>query len=106
MFLKTQTLTPEDCAPQLPLEFIQQVLVPETGVRLIRQDLINRRLKKLDKGNTISPEEMKAYTEEAFRVMRESVEYGSLVYPASQDDNPFANVKESDASSSSEDEEV
>ncbi|ORZ02803.1 hypothetical protein BCR43DRAFT_482195 [Syncephalastrum racemosum] len=101
MFLKTQILKPEDCAPQLPLEFIQQVLVPETGVRLIRQDLINRRLKKLGKGNTVSPKEMKAYTEEAFKVMRESVEYGSLVYPASQDDNPFANVKESDASSSS-----
>ncbi|KAF9537917.1 hypothetical protein EC957_007509 [Mortierella hygrophila] len=38
MFIETQILTNESARPQVPIEYIQQVLVPETGVRLILED--------------------------------------------------------------------
>lgn len=34
-------LKPEDTLPQTPAEYIQEVLVPEAGLRLIREDLVN-----------------------------------------------------------------
>lgn len=62
MFLKTDKINKEMTKPLTPVEFLQQVLVPECGLRLIQQD-------------------MKLTTKkEALDVMKESTEYGSIVY--------------------------
>ncbi|KAI9255851.1 RTC4-like domain-containing protein [Helicostylum pulchrum] len=62
IFLKSNYLDKSKAEPLTPIEYIQQVLVPETGVRLIKQDL---KLPNL---------------QEASKVMKESTEYGSIVY--------------------------
>lgn len=62
VFLKTNELDKTKCSPLTPIEYIQQVLVPETGIRLIKQDL---NLMNLN---------------DASKVMKESTEYGSIVY--------------------------
>ncbi|KAI8076585.1 RTC4-like domain-containing protein, partial [Gilbertella persicaria] len=61
LFLKTGYLDDKKSEPLKPIEFVQQVLVPECGIRLIQQDL-------------------RVSFEEAKKVMRESEEYGSTVY--------------------------
>lgn len=62
LFLKTVVLNKENASPLTQVEFAQQVLVPEVGCRLIKQDL------KLDS------------LQEAVKIMEESTEYGSIVY--------------------------
>ncbi|KAI9346680.1 RTC4-like domain-containing protein [Pilaira anomala] len=62
VFLKTNELDKTKSSPLTPIEYIQQVLVPETGIRLIKQDL---NLMDLN---------------DASKVMKESTEYGSIVY--------------------------
>lgn len=62
LFLKTDVLNKESANPLTQIEFAQQVLVPEVGCRLIKQDL------KLDN------------LQEATKIMEESTEYGSIVY--------------------------
>ncbi|KAF7721809.1 hypothetical protein EC973_004102 [Apophysomyces ossiformis] len=75
MFLHTGILTPEKISPQLPLEYIQQILVPEAGFRLIRDDMI----KNAKKTSCFSP--LHDWSTEARKVMKESSEFGSLIHP-------------------------
>ena len=76
LFLHSGELTIKQTQPQLPLEYVQQVLVPEAGLRLIQQDL-----KKTPK---VKREQ---YTmESAMKRMEESREFGCLVYPANNED--------------------
>ncbi|KAI9476181.1 MAG: RTC4-like domain-containing protein [Benjaminiella poitrasii] len=63
LFLQSDYADNNKTAPLTAVEFLQQVLVPECGIRLIRQD----------KQNKITLEEAKS-------IMRESQEYGSIVY--------------------------
>ncbi|CAO3608811.1 unnamed protein product [Mucor hiemalis] len=62
MFVKTEILNKENASPLTQVEFAQQVLVPEVGSRLIKQD---------QKLNSLK---------EAVKIMEESTEYGSIVY--------------------------
>ncbi|KAG2235040.1 hypothetical protein INT48_008963 [Thamnidium elegans] len=73
MYLKTGYIKDHLVSQQLPLEFIQQVLVPETGLRLIRQDLIKK--------STIPPSNC---TSKAKQIMIDSCDYGSIVFPLDQ----------------------
>lgn len=70
MYLKSGYLSKNLISPQLPIEFIQQVLVPEAGFRLIRQDLIKS-------AATIPPD----CTNKAKLIMIESCDYGSAMFP-------------------------
>lgn len=63
LFLQTGIVTKESADPLSPVEFLQQILVPECGIRLIQQD----------RNNEIT-------LEEAAIIMKESEEYGSIVY--------------------------
>ncbi|KAI7896064.1 RTC4-like domain-containing protein [Mucor mucedo] len=62
MFVKTDYLDKQKTSPLTPVEYMQQVMVPECGIRLIKQDLNLENL------------------QEASKVMKESSEYGSTVY--------------------------
>lgn len=62
IFLKSDYLDKKKTSPLTPIEYLQQVLVPESGMRLIKEDL-----------NLIN-------LHEACKVMEESSEYGSIVY--------------------------
>ncbi|RIA86028.1 RTC4-like domain-containing protein [Glomus cerebriforme] len=62
LFLETNILTSENSKPQTPVEFLHEVLIPETIVRLISQDKKNLSLK------------------EARKIMRESSDYGLYKY--------------------------
>lgn len=73
-------------APQLPLEYIQQVLVPETALRLIRQDLLKKKQEKSSKAFFPTREEMDKLMEEAKQLMKESSEFGSMVYPVTNEE--------------------
>ncbi|KAF9403188.1 hypothetical protein BGX21_006371 [Mortierella sp. AD011] len=68
LFLETSILTYDLAHPQKPIEYIQQVLVPEAGLRLIVEDQAN-----IDANNVIS-------LEKARTIMLESVEYGNYMY--------------------------
>ncbi|KAF9348940.1 hypothetical protein BGX26_012703 [Mortierella sp. AD094] len=68
LFLETSILTYDLAHPQKPIEYIQQVLVPEAGLRLIVEDQAN-----LKADNVIS-------LEKAREIMFESVEYGNYMY--------------------------
>ncbi|KAI7901479.1 RTC4-like domain-containing protein [Cokeromyces recurvatus] len=70
LFLQTDYMNNEKAAPLTVVEFLQQVLVPECGIRLIRED----------KQNKITLEEAKS-------IMSESQEYGSTVYFSVDVDN-------------------
>lgn len=70
LYLKSGFLSKNLVSPQLPIEFIQQVLVPEAGFRLIRQDLIKA-------AADIPPE----CTVKAKQIMTESCDYGSAMFP-------------------------
>ncbi|KAK5808713.1 restriction of telomere capping protein 4 [Linnemannia elongata] len=71
MFIETQILTHESARPQVPIEYIQQVLVPETGVRLILED------RRGDGGGKVEGE---LTVEEAQAIMLDSVEFGNYVH--------------------------
>lgn len=73
MYLKTGYLKKHLVSQQLPLEFIQQVLVPETGLRLIRQDLLKK---------SVTPPSNS--TSKAKQIMIDSCDYGSIVFPMDQ----------------------
>ncbi|KAI9022823.1 RTC4-like domain-containing protein [Phycomyces nitens] len=68
MFIQTNILTHETAAPQLPMEYLQQVLVPETAYRLIREDLVKQGLESKD------PKQ----------VMKDSSEFGTVVHRDSE----------------------
>ncbi|KAL1921271.1 uncharacterized protein VTP21DRAFT_10987 [Calcarisporiella thermophila] len=61
LLLRTDRLTPSDTAPQTPIEYLQQVMVPETAVMLIMED-------------------QGVGYEEARSIMRESAEFGVCVH--------------------------
>ncbi|KAF9981709.1 hypothetical protein BGZ75_006931 [Mortierella antarctica] len=71
MFIESNFLTPERAHPQKPVEYIQQVLIPETAMRLIQEDrsLLQQREVTL---------------EEAQEVMTHSVEFGGYVHDVEQ----------------------
>ncbi|KAG0170988.1 hypothetical protein DFQ28_001344 [Apophysomyces sp. BC1034] len=85
MFLHTGILTIEKVAPQLPMEYLQQVLVPEAGCRLIQEDLTVKNNAK-PHGETIT-------LKKALDVMKDSCEFGSMVH-SSQDDTDYKNKAE------------
>jgi len=60
--MDTNSLTMEMTKPQAPLEYLNQVIIPETAIRLISQDRGGISL------------------EEARRVMEDSVEFGMYVH--------------------------
>ena len=60
--MDTNTLTMGMTKPQVPLEYLNQVLVPETAIRLISQDRGGISL------------------EEASKTMEDSVEFGMYVH--------------------------
>jgi len=72
LFLESQFLTHEKANPQKPSEYIQHVLVPEAGVRLIAEDR-----RKSFSGDPIS-------LGAAREIMMESVEFGSYVHDIEQ----------------------
>ncbi|EPB92162.1 hypothetical protein HMPREF1544_00987 [Mucor circinelloides 1006PhL] len=77
LFLETSLITINNVKPLTPIEFIQQILVPEAGLRLIRQD----------RGGKVDLEEAK-------RIMKESEEYGSIVYYKVKKDKNMPDEKE------------
>lgn len=77
LFLETSIININNVKPLTPIEFIQQILVPEVGLRLIRQD----RDGKID-------------LEEAKRIMKESEKYGSIVYYKTKKDKKTPVEKE------------
>ena len=80
MYIRTGILTMEKTRPQLPVEYAQQILVPEVGHRLIREDLLkNKHENSSDKING------DALKKQAIEIMKESTEYGQFVYPADED---------------------
>ncbi|KAG0176536.1 hypothetical protein DFQ29_005987 [Apophysomyces sp. BC1021] len=82
MFLHTGVLTTERISPQLPLEYIQQILVPEAGFRLIRDDLMRKQQA------ASVPFLVSDWTKKAKLVMKESCEFGSLIHTDEDEDEP------------------
>ncbi|CDH48516.1 hypothetical protein RO3G_09472 [Lichtheimia corymbifera JMRC:FSU:9682] len=82
MFLHTGMLTNAMTKPQLPLEYLQQVLVPEAALVLIRQDLYNADAKKRPRARFPTSEELAQYNEKAEQVLKDSTEFGKLVHMA------------------------
>ncbi|KAF8975120.1 hypothetical protein BGZ46_009419 [Entomortierella lignicola] len=74
LFLETNILTHETAYPQKPIEYIQHVLVPEAGLRLIVED--RSELHRFRKGEDIEDISL----EDARRIMSDSVEYGNYMY--------------------------
>ncbi|KAF8938506.1 hypothetical protein BGZ58_000762 [Dissophora ornata] len=72
-FLETNILTRELAQPQKPIEYIEQVLVPEAGLRLIAEDRRNLRLRD-------EKEDEDASLEEALEIMRDSVAFGTYIH--------------------------
>ena len=68
MFIESNVLTHELAQPQKPIEYIQQVLVPEAGLRLIVEDR-----ETLSGQGAIS-------LEEAREIMMDSVEFGNYMH--------------------------
>ena len=62
MFLDTNILTANNCFPQNPYDYVINVLVPETAMRLISEDFGGISLEK------------------ANRIMRDSVDFGLYVH--------------------------
>ncbi|KAL9539028.1 hypothetical protein MBANPS3_010508 [Mucor bainieri] len=101
MYINTGYIRKHLVSSQLPLEFLQQVLVPEVGFRLIRQDLLRER-----NGAPIPDLNDKAKT-----IMKESAAYGNAMFPvedADIDDNRVSNFnyghEDDDGDESNEDE--
>jgi hypothetical protein len=63
LLLQTKYLNKDNADPLAPVEFVQQILVPECAIRLILQD----------RNNEIT-------FKEAETILRESQQYGSVVY--------------------------
>ncbi|RUP51852.1 hypothetical protein BC936DRAFT_145107 [Jimgerdemannia flammicorona] len=85
MFIATGYLTPRATAPQDPAEYLQQVLVPEAAVRLIRDDLRDRRTKKGRKRVQEGWSEEKEL-KNARSVMEESVDFGMCMHGDEEDE--------------------
>ncbi|CEP08838.1 hypothetical protein [Parasitella parasitica] len=79
LYLETSIINLKNVRPLTPIEFIQQILVPESGLRLIRQDHNN----KID-------------LQEAERIMKESEEYGSIVYYKAKKDKKTGEKQKKD----------
>ncbi|KAI8097555.1 RTC4-like domain-containing protein, partial [Halteromyces radiatus] len=77
MYLHSGKLTSKVTSPQLPLEYLQHVLVPEVGFRLIREDLINKNSSK-----QYEPD----LDDQAKQIMAESSNFGSYLQPLGWDD--------------------
>lgn len=90
LYLQTGLLTKEITKPQLPLEYIQQILVPEVGLRLIREDLLAKSTKEKSKQSSILDFARRKVpsnlTETAEKVMTESREYGIAMFPLTEED--------------------
>ncbi|KAI1298030.1 hypothetical protein EDD11_006888 [Mortierella claussenii] len=93
LFLETDILTHELAHPQKPIEYIQQVLVPEAGLRLIVEDraAIKRSIclrggygngSRHELGRDNKEEDVKEQIslEEARQIMLESVEFGNYIH--------------------------
>ncbi|OBZ87223.1 hypothetical protein A0J61_04718 [Choanephora cucurbitarum] len=95
-YLETGFLSRELVSPQLPLEFAQQVLVPEVGLRLIQGDLTKHKV-------------LPNARAKARKVMEESIQYGHHIFPVKDQEiesSSLTNVLESDAEEEEEEEEV
>ena len=62
LFIDTKILTKSLATPQTPMQYLQEVLIPEVAVRLIQED---------NEGITI---------EKAHEIMQESVAFGEYVH--------------------------
>ncbi|KAF9971391.1 hypothetical protein BGZ65_010449 [Modicella reniformis] len=71
LFLETNILTHELARPQKPIEYVQQVLVPEAGLRLITEDRLKFRRGALEGSISL---------EEAREIMMDSVEFGNFMH--------------------------
>ncbi|ORZ24630.1 hypothetical protein BCR42DRAFT_403336 [Absidia repens] len=95
ILLHTGFLTKDKTYPQLPLEYIQQVLVPEAGWRLIQEDLIKKGC--YDDINMHGADQMK---EKAMETMTYSVDFGikmyseESAYPAQHNENDSGDDKD------------
>ncbi|KAI8384597.1 uncharacterized protein BYT42DRAFT_492567 [Radiomyces spectabilis] len=92
MFLQTGLLGKEQTSPQLPMEYLQQVLVPEVGYRLIRQDIINH--SKHTPQDLTSDETEMSLAERAKIIMSESSEFGSLIHPGADDQDEVLDISD------------
>ncbi|KAI8992034.1 hypothetical protein BDF20DRAFT_810946 [Mycotypha africana] len=72
LYLQTGKVKHSSFKPLTAIEVLQQVLVPECGLRLIQQDYN-------EKNKNIS-------LEEARKIMRGSTEFGNLMYPKEEDE--------------------
>ncbi|KAI8083061.1 uncharacterized protein BX664DRAFT_388167 [Halteromyces radiatus] len=98
MFLRTGYITKEKVHPQKPMEYIQQVLIPETGWRLIEEDMMKQG-KKLG-SNDDSSRMM------AMKIMKKSADFGMKMYPLDDEDianSTCDNDKDNDDDNSSHD---
>ncbi|CAO3611676.1 unnamed protein product [Cunninghamella blakesleeana] len=86
MYLHKGILNKELTSPQLPIEYIQQVLVPEVGYRLIREDLIKDGKNKPNDPNI---------DDEAKIIMTKSSEAGSYLHPLTDDIDDSALIDDS-----------
>lgn len=87
MFLHSGIITKEKVQPQLPVEYIQQVLVPETGLLLIQDDIkssniLNKQHYDQATKESSSPEKLK---NDALLIMINSRDFGNRLYPAEDD---------------------
>ncbi|CAO3642349.1 unnamed protein product [Cunninghamella echinulata] len=83
MYLYKGILNKDLTKPQLPMEYIQQVLVPEVGYRLIREDLIKHGKKKSTDPNI---------DDIAKQIMIKSSEAGSYLQPLTDDVDDFDHI--------------
>ncbi|CAO3652861.1 unnamed protein product [Mucor fragilis] len=106
MYINTGYLRKHLKSSQLPLEYLQQVLVPEVGFRLIREDL--------QKGKRAPVSDLNA---KAKATMKESAAYGNAMFPvedADIDDDRVSNInynqededKDGDESNDDDDDQV
>ncbi|KAI8875672.1 hypothetical protein K501DRAFT_289256 [Backusella circina FSU 941] len=79
IYLKSEKLTKQLSAPQMPMEYVHQVLIPETAYRLIRQDIVRRQLRE-HPGVPLMNANSKAK-----KVMRESGHFGEAMHPLTDD---------------------
>ncbi|KAF9577685.1 hypothetical protein BGW38_006952, partial [Lunasporangiospora selenospora] len=89
IFLESRLLTRKMVGPQRPVEFIQKVLIPEAGLRLIAEDqtLLWKR-QSADQGGSVPKERQEKGTvdepfcslEEAQEIMMDSVEFGNYIH--------------------------
>jgi hypothetical protein len=94
--LHTGLITYEKTRPQLPLEYIQQVLVPETGWRLIQDDLVQSG-EATGKGQNIDS------AQRAMDLMEQSSDFGTKVYPVDDDDVDINDTNDNDCNNDSDD---